>query len=163
MVTRSLAPALALVTGCCSVPWGETFRPEMLVTTAGAGAVDRVVVCTWSSWRPLSPGCDDVAVGVSVGEGWRVPAWASHYVTVIAGEAPLDDSVVVACAGTTPLGATFLPWDVPRPDVWTITVPLDGLGGVDWSHDDNRRDDAPALVTLAPKLCAGDPSALIAR
>lgn len=113
MILRRLtALALLWASGCC-VPGGETYRPESRVVVHGEPAAERVVACTWSSWHSLgAPApCDDVAVAEPAGSDWRVPWFGSRFVTVIFGEAPLMQTVYVACAAGSPIGATFIPWN----------------------------------------------------
>jgi len=156
MILRRLtALALLWASGCC-VPGGETYRPESRVVVHGAPAADRVVACTWSSWHSLgAPApCDDVAVAEPAGSDWRVPWFGSRFVTVIFGEAPLMQTVYVACAAGSPIGATFIPWSAVAPS--PIVIDLDGLGGINWAE--SRGDDDAMLAALAPRLCAGDAS-----
>jgi hypothetical protein len=145
--------ALLWVSGCC-VPGGETYRAESRVVTHGASAADRVVACTWSSWHDLGAPypCDDVANGVSEAGDWRVPWFGSRFVTVIFGEAPLMQTVYVACAAGSPIGATFIPWSAVSPS--PIVIDLDGLAGINWAESRGAND--AMLAALAPRLCAGD-------
>lgn len=111
---------------------------------------DRVAACTWSSWAGPDLGCRDLAEGVPTGAGFSVDRFADG-VTLILGEAPLMESVFVACDGPTPVGAHWVTF-VDRP----ATVALSAVEPPDpalRSHLSTAEAD-----TLLQRICTGDPA-----
>lgn len=133
--------------GCC-LPVPEVHRAAASVTVTMPA--DRVAACTWSSWTGPVDGCTDLAEGVPSGAGWDLGPLRDP-VTVIFGEAPLMESVFVACQGEVPVGARWVPF-VDHPEV----VVVDGLAPPDPALRSRvTAEEAEALLT---RVCSRDPA-----
>lgn len=110
------------------------------------------VACTWSSWHTLeaAESCEDRSDAVRVGADWQVPEFGTHYVTVIFGEAPLMQTMYVACRGAAPVGAAFALWEAPPTSA--VSIALDPPGGIVWPTF--RGGDGARLPGVAAALCA---------
>lgn len=109
---EGLLPWLALLVSGCLVPRVETHRPSLTVSVVAPEAT-RLAVCTWSSWSQPDAGCADQAVVPLDGAEVVLPAYTTGPPTLIFGEAPLMETLLVACAdddravGTTGLAVAF--------------------------------------------------------
>ena len=74
-----------------------------------------VRACTWSKWNAVKEGCANLAEGEANDGGPFTVKEFSNMVTVIFGEAPLMQTLYVACVDKAPRGSVLYAWDASFP------------------------------------------------
>lgn len=123
-----------LLFAACCFPGEETYRGATTVHAPGFSGT--VVACTWSHWG--APDCEGRAVVEGAGE-FAMPAHTSGGpFVVIFGEAPLMQSMFIACDQGRPVGARFIPWEDPVPKDLDLGPTTGGILG----HEAHGMDEA---------------------
>lgn len=132
----------------CVLPVREIYRAEVPVF---AEAEARVLACTWSHWSATERGCADLVEGERERRGQLTVKEFSNAVTVIFGEAPLMQTLYVACAGAEPRGTAFYAWDAGFPLKVELRPGEDAVFG-----DHGGLETTPeSRAALARAMCAG--------
>lgn len=138
---------MLLFAAACVLPVSEIYRAQEPVFVDIPGAVS-VRACTWSKWNAVAAGCANLAEGEREGDGPFTVKEFSNTVTVIFGEAPLMQTLYVACVDKAPRGSVLYAWDASFP----IEVRI-----ADGKHDTvgEHALDAAERDALARGLCDG--------
>lgn len=105
---------MLLLAAACVLPVAEIYRAREPVFVDIPGDVV-VRACTWSKWNAVTAGCANLAEGEREDAGPFTVKEFSNMVTVIYGEAPLMQTLYVACVDKALRGSVLYAWDASFP------------------------------------------------